>query len=100
MDGSDMDALKDVCHRSHVGDDDTVAILAQGTSWAVAVTQAFLFLRMLTCGVVNGMNNNNAPPHLLFDVSPTKHNPRQCNNQGVSHPEQPRRKPEAPTTKA
>ena len=91
MDGSDMDALKDVCHRSHVGDDDTVAILAQGTSWAVAVTQAFLFLRMLTCGVVNGMNHNNAPPPFAIRCVTHQTQPEAM--------QQPRRKPSR-TTKA
>ena len=30
----------------------TVAILAQGTSWAVAVTQSFLYAVLLVCSVV------------------------------------------------
>ena len=87
MGGSDMDALKDVCHRSHVGSDDTVAILAQGASWAVAVTQAFLFLRILTCGVVNGMNNNARP----FAIRCVTHQPQ------PEAMQQPRRKPSRTT---
>ena len=118
----DIDCVKDVCHSRHVGSDVTVAILGQGTSWAVAVTQALLFLCSLHCGVVDRVDNvrpfamrcvNHQPqlPKQPQGRSPNSQGAKQkLKNNGVSQkPEQPRRKaeagqprrePEARTTKA